>query len=436
MAGKTFPGIGELEDESPPVDPGDAADGDDTDGSDSRPFYSGPTVVDDVKVEEGLKKLRSLDAPPGPLTGITKAVVDALESGHSGSVDVPIEMSPIALPSLDTPYKPPPMTHPMRETAVGRNVVGPMAAQPETPPPFDDRALRGTMFGHSIHAPEFALPAPEEPPPPGALALLNRGAPTKTLAIFPPPRAPAGPPTEPQPFPRAGQYRSTPLTPISVVDPPKKKLYTRIAIGGAAILAIIGIAVFWARPSDDSDSPAAAAAAAAANAAANKIQTTAATQTTPPSSLVPPVTAPPTTAPPAPANPTLPMPSGSAVAAKPVLAKPPLERPLLEKPPVEKPLAAKPPAEKPPTPQPEAQASKPTPSRASPSVGKPAARRPAEAQSAGETETPARAHHTHSAAPRHHDGDKGSDTDAPTVKTTRRHTPEDDPDATMAPSIE
>jgi hypothetical protein len=419
MAGKTFPGIGDLEDESPPVEPVDAADSDDNDDSDSRPFYSGPTVVDDMKVEEGLKKLRSLDAPPGPLTGITKAVVDALESGPSGSVEVPIEMSPIELPSLDTPYKPPVIPHQLRETAVGRNVVGPMAVQPESPPPFDDRALRGTMFGHSIHAPEFALPAPEEPPAPGAgaLALLNRGAPTKTVAIYPPPRAPSGPPTEPQPFPRASQYRSTPLTPISVVDPPRKKLFTRIALGGAAILAIIGIAVFWARPSDDSDSPAAAAAAAAANAAANKIETTPAAQATPPSTLVPPVAAPPTTAPPAPTKATPPGPAAaSAAATKPAI----VARPAAEEPEAEAPKPA------------------PTPIHAAPTIVKPAARRPAEEQSAGETETPVRAHHTHGAGPRHHgaDADKGSDTDAPPAKTTRRHAPEEDPDATMAPTIE
>jgi hypothetical protein len=426
MAGKTFPGIGELEDESPPVEPVDAADSDD---SDSLPYYSGPTVVDDMKVEEGLKKLRSLDAPPGPLTGITKAVVDALESGRSGSVDVPIEMSPIELPSLDTPYKPPVIPHQMRETAVGRNVVGPMAVQPESPPPFDDRALRGTMFGHSVHAPEFALPAPEEPPPPGALALLNRGAPTKTVAIFPPHRAPPGPPTQPQPFPRASQYRSTPLTSMSAVDPPKKKLSIRIALGGAAILAIVGIAVFWARPSDDSDSPAAAAAAAAANAAVNKIQAMPSAQT--PSSATPPVPVPPTAAPPAPTaagtnsatnpanpatNPTNPISAGSvagspAAATKPAIAAPP------------------PPAR-------EAEATKPTPTPAhtAPAAARPAARRPAEEQSATDTEVPVRAHHPHSAAARRRDADK--DTDAPPTRPTRRKAADEDPDATMAPSIE
>jgi hypothetical protein len=75
MAGKTFPGIGDLEDEVPPLDPADAADS----SSNSQSHYSGPTVVDDAKVEQGLKKLRSLDAPPGPLTGIHQAIVDVLD---------------------------------------------------------------------------------------------------------------------------------------------------------------------------------------------------------------------------------------------------------------------------------------------------------------------------------------------------------------------
>ena len=47
--------------------------------ADSQSHYSGPTVVDDAKVEQGLKKLRSLDAPPGPLTGIHQAIADVLD---------------------------------------------------------------------------------------------------------------------------------------------------------------------------------------------------------------------------------------------------------------------------------------------------------------------------------------------------------------------
>src|ERR1700690_1094933 len=130
MAGKTIPGIGE--DESGPVEPADAAD---SGAGDSRPFYSGPTVVDDIKVEEGLKKLRSLDAPPGPLTGITKAVVDALEPARSGSTpQVSVDLSQLTPSQV--------VAHQMRETAVGRNVVGPTVGQQEIQA-FDDRALRG-----------------------------------------------------------------------------------------------------------------------------------------------------------------------------------------------------------------------------------------------------------------------------------------------------
>ena len=48
MAGKTFPGIGDLEDES--LDPADGADSGAT-PTPSGPLYSGPTVVDDAKLE-------------------------------------------------------------------------------------------------------------------------------------------------------------------------------------------------------------------------------------------------------------------------------------------------------------------------------------------------------------------------------------------------
>jgi hypothetical protein len=234
MAGKTFPGIGELEDESTPLDSADAAD-----SGDSRPFYSGPTVVDDVKVEEGLKKLRSLDIPLGPLTGITKAVVDALESG-------PTRVTPPA------PFEPAPArvkVDPVRETAVGRNVVGPAAGR-EVIPPLDDRALRGTLFGHGVHLPEFSLPAPEEPPASGALAVVNRGAKTTTVAVYQPD---AGRPREAEPFARSSQVRNTPLTSMDVSEEDSRKnLITRVVIGAAGIAAIVAAALIWTHASDDS----------------------------------------------------------------------------------------------------------------------------------------------------------------------------------------
>ena len=66
--------------ESPPRAPEDDAPRLVDEDEDARGLYSGPTVVDDQKVAEVLKKLRSLDRPPGPLTGVTEAVVDANSS--------------------------------------------------------------------------------------------------------------------------------------------------------------------------------------------------------------------------------------------------------------------------------------------------------------------------------------------------------------------
>ena len=92
MAGKTFGGV--KGDGAPSVRVGD----DDSrprliDEDDARGLHSGPTVVDDQKVAEVLKKLRSLDKP-SPLTGITEAVIDP-DSGEQTR----LESQPIRIDS-------------------------------------------------------------------------------------------------------------------------------------------------------------------------------------------------------------------------------------------------------------------------------------------------------------------------------------------------
>src|SRR5580704_16419864 len=134
MAGKTFPGIGDLEDESPPLDPADAAD---SSGDNSQSHYSGPSVVDESIDEQGLKKLRSLDAPLGPLTGIHQAIADVLDDPTRVTPEIPVPPG-LLMPEITI--------DPARGTAVGRSVSGPVVGQ-QTTQPFDDRALRGTMFG-------------------------------------------------------------------------------------------------------------------------------------------------------------------------------------------------------------------------------------------------------------------------------------------------
>ena len=394
MAGKTFPGIGDQEDEAPPVDPADAAD---SGAGNSRPFYSGPTVVDDLKVEEGLKKLRSLDTPLGGLTGITKAVVEAIESAP---ISVPIEMGPPPPPWPPTPAQV--VANQMRETAVGRNVVGPTAGQQEIPAPFDDRALRGTLFGHSIHAPEFALPAPEEPPIPGALSLLNRGAPTTTVAVYQPQ---TGIPPEAEPFQRSNRYRDTPLTPMEADEgPPRKRVMKRVVIGAVGIAVIVGAALVWTRTGDDPEGS-----SSSAPASPNRLQGT-----------------------------TAPSPAPGAAPAAPRIAAPPVAAPPVAAPPA---AAAR---ESEPDPIPAAEPPPIHPVR-------PSARHAASPSEPGaeEAEPSERPHHTHATAShtdRHHaspDGDKTdkspeSETSPASAKPARggKRAPEDDPDGTMAPSIE
>ncbi|HVV51413.1 MAG TPA: hypothetical protein VHO06_17215, partial [Polyangia bacterium] len=230
MAGKTFPGIGDAEDELDPADAADSAD-----------HYSGPTVVDDVKVEQGLKKLRSLDAPPGPLTGIHQAVTDALlDSGRvtmHGTADLPTVRPPAPPASADG-----------RETAIGRS-VGEEVLSEQTSKPFDDRHLRGTMFGHSVHLPDLDLEArKKEIETSKALAVVERGQPTSNeIAIFQPgpyarqagaAGAEAPYPFGRTPYPPQDRFRDTPIDLGSPSS--RRRLMVRAGLAAVGIALVVG----------------------------------------------------------------------------------------------------------------------------------------------------------------------------------------------------
>lgn len=243
MAGKTFPGIGDLEDEVPPLDPADAADSSDISGS----AYSGPTVVDEAKVEQGLKKLRSLDAPPGPLTGIHQAIVDVLAD--------PSRVTP-AIPAPPDLLMPEITVDPSRGTAVGRSVSGPVVGQ-QTTQPFDDRALRGTMFGHGVHLPDLEEARRVQLAETSkALAVVERGVPTTNeITVFQPGTYPqqARLPLDQEPYPRSNRFAAED-TPIELRTPlPRKTLLIRVAVAGACITAIVVAALLWVRSTDEAD---------------------------------------------------------------------------------------------------------------------------------------------------------------------------------------
>src|SRR5450631_1919374 len=251
MAGKTFPGIGDLEDEAPPLDPADAADS----SGNSQSHYSGPTVVDEAKVEQGLKKLRSLDGPPGPLTGIHQAIADVLADPACATPAIPVPAD-LLMPEITI--------DPSRGTAVGRSVSGPVVGQ-QTTQPFDDRALRGTMFGHGVHLPDLEEARRAQLVETSkALAVVERGVPTTNeITVFQPgtyPQRADIPPGREPPPPRSNRLHAedTPIELRTVLS--RKKLLIRIAAAGASIAAIVVAALLWVRSTDEAESAARSAA--------------------------------------------------------------------------------------------------------------------------------------------------------------------------------
>jgi hypothetical protein len=230
MAGKTFPGIGDKEDDSSPLAPADAEDTGRTPAPSSQ-YYSGPTVVDDAKVEEGLQKLRSLDAPVDSLPG---AVDTALEIIESGGHDLP-------------GFVPGTLKDGGRGTFIGHSVVAPLPLAPEPEKPFDDR-MRGTLYGHMLHLPDLVQATPEEPSS-RELTLVDRSAPTShAVAVYQPQPQLAqhhletAIPEEAEAYPVSSRYRSIP---IDLEAGSRRKLIVRVAAAAIAIAAIVGAALIW-----------------------------------------------------------------------------------------------------------------------------------------------------------------------------------------------
>jgi hypothetical protein len=348
MAGKTFPGIGDAEDESAPVDSADATDSGATPAPGS-PYYSGPTVVDDLKVEEGLQKLRSLDAPSDLLPGDGDSAVDIVESGGHR---MPIYTSVLAKDGG-------------RGTMIGHAIVPPVTAPPQPEKPFDDR-LRGTLYGHMLHLPDqLVQPTPEEPSE-RALTIVDRSAPTShAVEVYQPDvarRSAAGIP-QAEAFPVSNRYRSIP---IDLEAGSRRKTVVRVLAATGAIAAIVGAALIWLRMNNDEPEP---------------IRPAVVTQPAQPAPAVVPPPSAPATAP-------------AAVVVQPLAAP--------TTPVVQPPLPG---------------TARPAPERARTT----ATLRPASPPSA----TPARAERHHPVAG-----------EAPAKPRATKHQVEDDPDGTLAPSIQ
>jgi hypothetical protein len=201
--------------------------------SDRATLYSGPTIVDDNKIADALKKLRSLDDPLGPLSGVTQAVTDPLsaevtrvaapsELGAPSARDrrmtpsatiapgrsafalgvpsstltsrptPPAGMAPVPAPTAATSDAPAALSDEAaaeaaartltqrlaRGTAIGRSISAPLPGQMAAPPTVDDRAYKGTLHGRSVHLPDDSTELPAEPAPSSPTATLVMSAQT------------------------------------------------------------------------------------------------------------------------------------------------------------------------------------------------------------------------------------------------------------------
>ncbi len=153
--------------------------------------------MDDAKVEEGLKKLRSLDAPLEAMGAIDTAP----ELVESGRHPMPGYLAPGTTKDGG------------RGTFIGHSIAEALPQPPAAETPYDDR-MRGTLFGHMMHLPDLKLPTPEEPSS-RELAVIDRSAPTsQAVEIYqaePSQRAAAGIPFEAQAFPLSDRHRSIPI---------------------------------------------------------------------------------------------------------------------------------------------------------------------------------------------------------------------------------
>jgi hypothetical protein len=290
---KTYFGIGWPKDGAPDPDAGATGKNDPED-------RSAPTVVDDEKVAEGLRQLRSWYQEEGqPGSG---PVADALPS--SAALGTPAPTTALGLPAA-------------RPTAVGHAIAPPAGAaqRPVAPDP-----MRATMYGHDVHKfdvdaliaeqqqlqqqqPQLQTPQPQahQQPPETSTALVIADHTRQQVAYRANPDAipqPIGPsPSDPFQLARFGQGEAErlprPARRSGSFTPPRPA--TRVPVASRVMFAIGLVAlaaavIFWVQSGSDS------------SAGPPPAPTLAPPPTAPPALATPPIPPPP----PAPTAPTAP----------------------------------------------------------------------------------------------------------------------------------
>jgi hypothetical protein len=165
MAGKTLTGIGEDEsgrhatDRSGPIleaDPDVNTDkAPSTRATDRMAMFASPAggpAVDEDKVAEGLKKLRSLDEPLGPIP----SSMPTLKEGIPAIGGAPTHVNPASVAAAAAAE-----LLRSRGTAHGHALSVAAGVASSMPVSVDDR-MKGTLLGHSLHLPDLPPESPQE----------------------------------------------------------------------------------------------------------------------------------------------------------------------------------------------------------------------------------------------------------------------------------
>ncbi|HVZ72580.1 MAG TPA: hypothetical protein VHJ20_09415 [Polyangia bacterium] len=248
MAGKTLPGIGDDEEtdglsgESSISLSGANTAQDLTPNTPARSterlHYSGPTVIDEDKVAEGLKRLRSLDEPLGPIPSsmpTLKEGMPAVGAAPAAATTTPAAVAENVAEMLRA-----------RGTAHGHAITGSNAPAGLVLPVAVDDRMKGTLLGHMLHLPD--VPNDEDESRPAEVHAVDRSASGLnsgsggSLAL-----TPVVPPID---FSN-GESRFFATEPERELEPekPRSKLMVRGAIA-FAVLSIAAVAtIAWVRAS-------------------------------------------------------------------------------------------------------------------------------------------------------------------------------------------
>jgi hypothetical protein len=281
MAGKTLSGIGEDEsgrheiggdtsnaavdvkmaDKTPSVRP-----------TDRMPMVAGPSPtktvfglgpmssVDEDKVAEGLKKLRSLDEPLGPIptSPTPQTLRDAPLPQLTWPPPNPMAGTPtlkegMPVVGLPTPVTPAALAAAAaadiirsRGTAHGHALSAAAGAQSSLPVTVDDR-LKGTLLGHDLHLPDLPALPPEEK----RSAEIRPVASPSTVSVSPAALVPEPMPTA---FAQGDShfFDSEPINNEYEPEQRSNKMLVRGAIAFAAAAVAVVVIVAATRHKDDS----------------------------------------------------------------------------------------------------------------------------------------------------------------------------------------